>query len=124
MGIIIWGLALLIALFLPGYNDSLTLGAICIIGAFTLVSLINSSILALMQSQMKMEFSLISIVSGKILNLLGVMVFLMYIFADTSQSALAFLSVFMIAFVGISLTTLMNYLYARKIIPIRYRFDT
>lgn len=124
MGLVIWGLALFIALFLPWYNDSLTLGAICIIGAFTLVSLINSSILALMQSQMKMEFSLISIVSGKILNLLGVMLFLMYIFVDTSQSALAFLSVFMIAFVGISLTTLMNYLYARKIIPIRYRFDT
>lgn len=124
MWLLIWIIAFGVALFLPGYNDMLTLSAIFIIGGFTLVSLINSSILALMQSQMKMEFSLISVVSGKILNLFWVALFLIFIFSDQSQVNLAFISVFLIAFLGISLNTFLNYIYARKLVPIRYRFDT
>ena len=120
----IWIGACAIAFMLPSYNDTLTLIAIFIIGAFTLVSLINSSILALMQSQMKMEFSLISVVSGKILNILLVSIFLIIIFTDASQHSLSFISVFVAAFLWVSLNTVMNYFYARKIVPIRYRFDS
>lgn len=120
----IWIGACMIAFMLPSYNDALTLIAIFIIGAFTLVSLINSSILALMQSQMKMEFSLISVVSGKILNLLLVSIFLIIIFTDVSQYSLSFISVFVAAFLWITLNTIMNYFYAKKIVPIRYRFDS
>ena len=121
--IAIWILAFIIALFLPGYNNILSLCAICIVGAFTLVSLINSSLLALMQSQMKMEFSLLSLVAWKLINLSLIALFLIFIFTDTSLTNVAFLSVFIAGFLGICLNTYMNYRYAQKIVDISYRWD-
>lgn len=123
LGLGVWGIAFLIALYLPGYNTSLTLWAIAIVGGFTLVSLINSSILALMQSQMKMEFSLVSLVSGKLINLWLIAYFLVFLFSDSSQQGLAFISVFIGGFIGVSLNTFLNYIYARRIVAIRFRFD-
>ena len=70
-GVAIIGIALLIALFLPGYNSHIALICIGITGIFTLFGLINSSILALLQARLKSEFSLISSVTGKIVTLLG-----------------------------------------------------
>ena len=119
----IWILAFWVAFLLPWYHDTLTLSAIFIVGAFTLVSLINSSILALMQSQMKMEFSLLSVVAGKILNIILIALFLIFIFTDPSENSLAFIFVFIAWFFGILLNTLMNYIYAKRLIPIKYRFD-
>lgn len=69
LGIFVVAFALCVAFFLPAYNDPLLLIALSIIGIFTIVSLINSALLAYMQSQLKMEFSLISLVAGKLLNL-------------------------------------------------------
>ncbi len=123
MALWVWFISFLIALFLPGYNDSLTLIAIAIVGAFTLVSLINSSLLALMQSQMQMEFSLISVVAGKIINISLIAVSLIYVFAGSGTENLAFISVFVAGFIGICLNTYMNYIYAKKICPIRFLFD-
>lgn len=123
MWFLIWAVAFAVAFFLPGYNTPLMLTAIFIVWAFTLVSLINSSLLALMQSQMKMEFSLISIVSWKLLNLFWVILCLMVFFTDAAQSSEAFIWVFIIAFLGISLNTFLNYLYARRLTHIRYRFE-
>lgn len=94
LGLAIWGLAILIALVLPGYHDTLTLMAIAIVGAFTLVSLINSSLLALMQSQMKMEFSVVSLIAGKLLNLGLIALALLFIFRESSEVSFAFLAVF------------------------------
>ena len=123
LGLWIWVLAIFIALVLPGYHDTLTLIAIAIVGAFTLVSLINSSLLALMQSQMKMEFSLVSLISGKLLNLGLIALALLYIFQESSEVSFAFLSVFIAGFFGIVLNTFLNYWYLKKTIEIRYLFD-
>jgi O-antigen/teichoic acid export membrane protein len=76
-----------------------------------------------MQSQMKMEFSLISVVSGKLLNIGLISVFLLLIFTDVSQSPQAFLSVFIAGLAGILLNTYMNYRYAASIIPIKFLCD-
>lgn len=119
----IWILACGIALLLPGYGDTLTLSAIFIVWAFTLVSLINSSLLALMQSQMKMEFSLISVVSWKLINIALVSIFLIFIFTDASQSPEAFISVFIAWLLGLIVNTYMNYVYARKIVPIKFLYE-
>lgn len=116
-------IALFWALFLPWYNDFLTLSAIAIVWVFTVVSLINSSLLALMQSQMKMEFSLISVVAGKVLNISLIAYFLIFVFTGPGEVSIAFLSVFFAGLLWISLNTYMNYLYAKKITTIRYRFD-
>ena len=121
LGLIIWWLALIIAMFLPWYNDFLTLGAIGIVGVFTIVSLINSSLLALMQSQMKMEFSLFSVVAWKLVNITLIALFLVFLFSENTE--LAFHSVFIAWLIWIIINTILNYIYAKKIVPIKYRFD-
>ena len=123
MALCVWIVSFFIALLLPGYNDWLTLIAIAIVWAFTLVSLINSSLLALMQSQMRMEFSLISVVTGKIINISLIALSLIYVFNETEMESVAFVSVFVAGFIGISLNTYMNYIYAKKICSIRFLFD-
>lgn len=120
----IWALALLIALFLPWYHDSLSLWAIAIVGAFTLVSLINSSLLALMQSQMKMEFSVFSLIFWKLLNLGLIALILLFIFTDPQEIHIAFLWVFVAGFLWVLSNTILNYLYLSKEISLRYRWDT
>lgn len=123
LGLCIWVLACIIALLLPWYHDTLTFLAIMIVGGFTLVSLINSSLLALMQSQMKIEFSLVSLVAWKVINIFLIALFLMVIFTDVSQIPQAFVSVFFAGFVGVSLNTYLNYRYARWICSISYLWD-
>jgi len=58
-----------IAYFLPGYNSSLALTSIVIASVFTIFQLLNSSILALMQANMKIEFSAVSLIFAKLVNL-------------------------------------------------------
>lgn len=119
----IWVLSLVLALFLPWYNDIFTLSAIAIIWAFTLISLLNSSLLALMQSQMKMEFSLLSVVAWKLVNISLVAYFLLVYFSWNASSYKAFISIFIIATWGVFVNTLLNYFYAKKICPIRLLWD-
>ena len=123
LGFGMWIIAFILAFFLPWYHDTLTLIAIFIVWAFTVVSLINSSLLAFMQSQMKMEFSLISVVSGKLINIWLISFFLIYVFTDISQKPVAFLSVFIAGLLWIICNTWLNYFYAKKFVKIRYRFD-
>lgn len=123
MALWVWCLSFMIALILPWYNDIITLIAIAIVWAFTLVSLINSSLLALMQSQMKMEFSLISVVAWKIINISLIAFTLMYMFEGKNVENYAFISVFVAWFIWICLNTYMNYVYARKICTIQFLFD-
>lgn len=123
MALWVWILSFAIATVLPWYNDSITLIAIAIVGAFTLVSLINSSLLALMQSQMQMEYSLISVVAWKIINISLISFFLIYVFQGANMENIAFISVFIAGFLGISLNTYMNYVYAKKICSIKFLFD-
>jgi len=123
LSLCIWVLALGIAFFLPGYNDFYTFSAIAVIGLFTSISLINSSLLALMQAYMKMEFSLVSIVLGKLLNISLVAGALLYVFTWSGDTYLAFISVFIAATLWILLTTVLNYIYARKICRIRLLYD-
>lgn len=59
VSIILLFLAITIAIFLPWYNSKLSLVSIFIVSLFSIVSLFNSSILALMQSYV-IEFSVLS----------------------------------------------------------------
>jgi len=77
LGILILFLAVFIAYFIPGYNSLLALISIAIASIFTIFQLLNSSILALMQANMKIEFGAFSIVLSKLLNL-GLIAFVAY----------------------------------------------
>ena len=69
LGIFILFLAVGIAFFLPGYNTNLALISIFIASFFTIFQLLNSSIMALMQAYMKVEFGAISAILAKFINL-------------------------------------------------------
>ena len=125
-------LALIIAYFLPWYNSSLALVSILIASVFTIFQLINSSILALMQANMKIEFSLFSTVAWKLINLFWVafIVYFLYSFVYynwiTSISIwenIPFILIFIVATIWIFINTLLNYFYARKITKFWFSFD-
>ena len=119
--IIIIFLALIIAYFLPWYNSNLELISIFIIWIFTLISLMNSTFLAYMQSQLKMEFSLFSVVAGKILNLWLVLSIVYLFFINNTQNSIIY--IFISALIWITLNTFLNYWYAKKTCKIKFRFD-
>lgn len=122
--IIILVLSVMIAYFIPGYNDSLALLSIAIASIFTIVQLLNSSILALMQAYMKIEFSLFSTVFSKMVNL-GAIAAIAYYYTWIAESDffIPFLSIMGVWVLWVSINTLLNYFYARKITPITFQID-
>lgn len=116
LGICILFLAFSIALFLPSYNSFVSLWGVFIIGVFTIISLLNSAILALMQSYMKIEFSLLSVILWKILTLLWVffVVFVLFPINTAPDFSLGLIGIFLAGLIGILFTTFLNFLYARK----------
>jgi len=109
MGIAIMVFALILAFFLPGYNSLLTLWGIAIVSLFTIVSLLNSALMALMQSYMQIEFSLFSTVLGKLLNIFLIAGIVFFVFPSTSASFIppnqAFYSILIAGLLGIILNT-------------------
>lgn len=130
--ILILFFALIIAYFLPWYNSSLALICILIASVFTIIQLINSSILALMQANMQIEFSLFSTVLWKIVNLWLVAFIVYFIYGFTYYSSnlstnildnIPFILIFIIATIWIFINTILNYFYAKKIVNFIFLFD-
>ena len=123
---IIIGISLAIATLIPSYNSTLTLLSILIVWIFTLFWLINSSILALMQAHLKMQFSLFSSVFWKLITLLciGTIVFLIFPKENISDYFYPFLAIMFAWLIWNIITTGLNYYYAQKIINIRFLWDT
>ncbi len=123
LGIIV--LSWVIAFFLPGYNSELMLFSIFIVSIFTVFSLLNSSVLSLMQSFMKIEFSLFSVVFGKIINFLLILLVVFFLFPkeQTQNYDTAFLYILWAGLIGIIVNYILNLYYANKIAKIRFLFD-
>jgi O-antigen/teichoic acid export membrane protein len=64
-GIIIIGSSLTLSPFLSGYDTPMAYIGILIAGFFTLMGLINSSLMSYLQAILKTEFSFIANISGK-----------------------------------------------------------
>jgi len=112
--------AVSIAYFLPWYNSSFLLTWIFIASIFTFFSLINSSILALMQAYMKMEFSIISVVVNKLI-VLWLTFYLIKSLPLQGQKGLLYLIWIVVIWMFINM--LLNYFYTRKLINIKLNFD-
>lgn len=74
-GIIIIFLSILIAPFLAGYDSPMALMGIFIVSLFTLMGLINSSLMSYLQATLHTEFSLIANTCGKLLTFGMILVF-------------------------------------------------
>ncbi|QFR38937.1 oligosaccharide flippase family protein [Candidatus Gracilibacteria bacterium 28_42_T64] len=132
LGIFVLFFAVGIAYFLPGYNSDLALVSIFIASIFTIFQLLNSSILALMQANMRIEFSLFSTVFGKLINVLFV-VFIMYVCYNQSYILEGnstdkiyfkpFVFIMIAGVIGVIVNTVLNFWYARRIVNIRFHFD-
>ncbi len=120
-------IAWVIAYFLPWYNSELALTSILIVSIFTIFQLLNSSILALMQANMKIEFSAVSLILSKAINLALVLIVAYYVypkeFIENSDYFTPFLYIMAAWVVSVVINTVINYLYARKIIKFWFAFD-
>ena len=120
-------LATFIAFFLPWYNSDLALASIIIASVFTIFQLLNSSILALMQANMKIEFSAISLILAKIVNLwlIASIAYFFYPreFIENSDYFTPFLYIMSAWVVSVVFNTLLNYWYARKIVKFWFNWD-
>lgn len=126
LGILIFILAIGLAFFLPGYNSDIALWSISIVSIFTLFQLLNSSVLTLMQANMKIEFSLFSAIFWKIVNVLIVAgIALLWFKKDAIgwDFFQPFLWIIWASVAAILTTTLLNYWYARKIEKFGFAFD-
>lgn len=125
LGIIVLFLALAIAYFLPWYNSSLALTWVFIVWFFTIFWLFNSSILALMQSNMKMEFSMFSAIFWKIVNvsLIAIIVYYLYPADNITNYDNSLIYIFIAWLFWIFINTVLNFIYANRITPIRFLFD-
>lgn len=118
-------LSVWIAYFLPGYNSQVAIVSIFIISLFTLFSLINSSVLALMQANLKMEFSLISTIFWKLLTFIWILlvVFVFFKKSEMQNMNIPFYFVMISGLIGILINTILNYFYAKKITNFWFSFD-
>ena len=125
--ILILFLATGIAYFLPGYNSELALTSIVIASIFTIFQLLNSSILALMQADMRIEFSAVSLISAKLVNLWLVALIAFYAYPkeliENSNYFTPFLYIMTAWVVSVVINTILNYWYARNIVRFWFNFD-
>lgn len=123
--IIILFLSVIIAFFLPWYNSELMLISILIVSIFTIFSLLNSSVLSLMQAFMKIEFSLFSVVFWKIITFLCILwvVFLLFPKEQTQNFETAFLWILCAGLFWVVINYILNLYYANKIAKITFLFD-
>ena len=127
LGILILFLSVWIAFFLPGYNEKLIIISIFISSIFTILQLLNSSILALMQANMKVEYSAFTLIIWKLVNLFWVW-FIAYIFypkefIQNSDYFSPFIYIMIVWVISVLINTIMNYFYARKIVKFSFSWD-
>lgn len=127
-GIIIL-LSLAIGFFLPGYNSPMAMAGIFVTGVFTLFGLMNSSVMSLLQAHLKTEFSFVSITTGKVVNFLAVLLIVFVLLPkglmsdNPAMQFWGFVAILLAGLLGNIVMTGLLYFYARKIEPIRFRFD-
>lgn len=122
-------LSLAIGFWLPGYNSPIAMAGILITGVFTLFGLMNSSVMSLLQAHLRTEFSFISTTTGKVINFLAVLLIVFVLLPKGLMSDnptlqfWGFVSILLAGLLGNIVMTGLLYFYARRIEPIRFRFD-
>lgn len=125
MGIVIIFLAFAIAFFLPWYKSSLALTGVAITGFFTLFWLMNSSIMSLLQAHLRTEFSFVATVTGKITTFV-LIAFIVYLVLPENHTLWnsGLIAIFTAWLVGNIVMTAITWWYARRVVPIRFEWDS
>lgn len=123
-GILIVFLSLALAPFLTGYDSNMALVGIFIVSLFTLVWLINSSLMSYLQATLHTEFSLIANTCGKLLTFGMIVMFASILFPKMSTSNTEIFTLVMIAgLAGNILMTGLIWWYASRYLKIRFAWD-
>lgn len=116
-------IALLLTLILPWFWWGVSFLACVFIALFTLMSLINSSFLAVMQAHMKMEYHFVSFVWWKLLHLFLIALFSLWVFSGDFVIDIRFISLFAAGLISVLFTTFLNYLYVSRFVKVRFLWD-
>ena len=123
LGVFVSLSALLLTLVLPWFWWWVGFIAASFVALFTILSLLNSTFLAVMQAHMKMEYHFISFVWWKFIHLLLILLFTLWIFSSEQLLDMRFISLFFAWFISVALTTYLNYRYVTKITRVRLMCD-
>lgn len=115
--------ALLLTLVLPWFWWGVSFIACIFIALFTLVSLVNSSFLAVMQAHMKMEYHFVSFVWWKLLHLWLITLFSLWIFSGDPLIDVRFISLFAAGLLSVIFATSLNYFYVSRFVKVRFLWD-
>jgi len=118
-------LSILIAFFLPWYNTTISLISILIVSIFSVFNLMNSSVLSLMQAFLKIEFSWLTFILWKIINLSVILIVIFFLFPKNSETNfdLAFIYIMIAWLLWIIVNFWLNFIYANKITKIQFLFE-
>jgi O-antigen/teichoic acid export membrane protein len=122
---LIIGFSIGLAPFLSGYDHPMAIWGIFLAGIFTLIGLINSSIMSYLQATLRTEFSFIANTSGKILTCLMIGVFAFWLFPKSGDihTETRFLLVMTAGVIGNLLMLGLTWWHAEKYIRIRFEWD-
>ena len=121
-GLLILLLSLSIGYFLDGYNSREWLIGIGIASIFTLLGLINSSLMSYLQSILKTEFSIIANTLGKMLTLGMIILFASLVWWTTHTER--FTLVMIAGLAGNLLMTILTWWYANRWHRVRFWWDS
>ena len=123
-GVLIVILSLSIAPFLSGYNSMMALVGIFIVSLFTLMGLINSSLMSYLQATLHTEFSLIANTCGKMLTFGMILLFAGLLFPRSTTGDLHIFTLVMLAWLaGNIMMTWLTWWYASRYHKIRFAWD-
>ena len=111
-----------IGYFIDGYNSKEAMIGIAITSIFTLLGLVNSSLMSYLQSILKTEFSIIANTGGKLLTL-GI-ILLSAAFLDGVDHTEKFMLVMLAGLAGNLLMTVLTWWYANRWHPVRFGWNT
>jgi O-antigen/teichoic acid export membrane protein len=124
-GILIIFLSLAIAPFLTGYDSQMALIGIFIVSLFTLMGLINSSLMSYLQATLRTEFSLVANTCGKLLTFGMILMFASILFPKWDTNDITIFTLVMVAWLaGNILMTGLTWWYASKYQKIRFMWDS
>jgi O-antigen/teichoic acid export membrane protein len=120
-GILIIGLALGIGYFLDGYNSTEAMIGVFIVSIFTLLGLVNSSLMSYLQAMMKTEFSIVANTSGKLITL--ALITLSWMFSYGESHTDRFILVMLAGLAGNIVMTSLTWWYASRWHHIHFAWD-
>lgn len=118
--------SLAIAPILQWYNSLMALLGIFIAGLFTLLGLVNSSLMSYLQATLRTEFSFIANTGGKLLTFGMILMFVWVFFPNSSgiSEMNKYLLIMLAGLAGNMLMTWLTWWYANRWHPIRFGWDT